>query len=326
MPWGLPFFCGTMEERYDLIIVGGGPAGLTVGLYAARARLNCLLLERQGLGGQVLTTHWVENYPGFPEGIGGFELVSRMANQAERFGLKIRIQEVTACRRAEGGLEILTAEGSFSCRSAIVAAGADYARLGVPGEDRLRGKGVSYCATCDGAFFKDLPVAVVGGGDTALEEALFLTRFASKVTLIHRRDRLRAAKVLEERARENEKIDFLWNGQVREILGDEEMEGVLAVDRISQEVRELSVKGIFVCVGSRPNTALWQGVLSLDDQGFVLTDEGLQTSCPGVFAAGDCRRKSFRQIATAVGEGALAAHSAISYLEGLPFATRGKVP
>jgi len=307
-----------INEILDLVIIGGGPAGLTAGIYAARARLNCLLLERQALGGQALTTAWVENYPGFPEGIGGFELVAKMANQAETFGLKILTREVTGLKRTGEVLEVLTPEGGLPCRSAIVATGADYARLGVPGEDRLRGHGVSYCATCDGAFFKDLPVAVVGGGDTALAEALFLTRFVSSVTLIHRRDRLRAAKILQERARENEKIRLLWNAQVKEIVGAQEVEGIKVQDRVVQEVFELPVKGIFIFVGSQPNTGLFQGVLSLDEAGFVTTDEELRTSCTGVFAAGDCRKKSFRQIATAVGEGALAVHSVIDYLENPP--------
>ena len=307
-----------INEILDLVIIGGGPAGLTAGIYAARARLNCLLLERQALGGQALTTAWVENYPGFPEGIGGFELVAKMANQAETFGLKILTREVTGVKRTGEVLEVLTPEGDLPCRSAIVATGADYARLGVPGEDRLRGHGVSYCATCDGAFFKDLPVAVVGGGDTALAEALFLTRFVSSVTLIHRRDRLRAAKILQERARENEKIRLLWNAQVKEIVGAQEVEGIKVQDRVVQEVFELPVKGIFIFVGSQPNTGLFQGVLSLDEAGFVTTDEELRTSCTGVFAAGDCRKKSFRQIATAVGEGALAVHSVIDYLENPP--------
>jgi thioredoxin reductase (NADPH) len=315
-----------INEILDLVIIGGGPAGLTAGIYAARARLNCLLLERQALGGQALTTAWVENYPGFPEGIGGFELVAKMANQAETFGLKILTREVTGLKRTGEVLEVLTPERDLRCRSAIVATGADYARLGVSGEDRLRGHGVSYCATCDGAFFKDLPVAVVGGGDTALAEALFLTRFVSSVTLIHRRDRLRAAKILQERARENEKIRLLWNAQVKEIVGAQEVEGIKVQDRVVQKVFELPVKGIFIFVGSQPNTGLFQGVLSLDEVGFVTTDEELRTSCTGVFAAGDCRKKSFRQIATAVGEGALAVHSVIDYLENPPSLSTGKTP
>ena len=314
----------SLKGIYDLIIIGGGPAGLTAGIYAARARLNCVLLERQALGGQVLTTAWVENYPGFPEGIGGYELVAKMADQAKVFGLKILTREVIGLQENAEILEILTPEEKLLCRSAIVATGADYARLGVPGEDRLRGHGVSYCATCDGAFFKDLPVAVVGGGDTALAEALFLTRFASSVTLIHRRDRLRAAKILQERARENEKIRFLWNAQVQEIVGAQEVDGIKVEDRMAQGVTELPVKGIFIFVGSQPNTGMFQGILSLDEMGFVTTDEELRSSRPRVFAAGDCRKKSFRQIATAVGEGALAVHSAINYLEDSP--SPGKTP
>jgi thioredoxin reductase (NADPH) len=315
-----------MEEVLDLIIIGGGPAGLTAGIYAARSRLNCLLLDRQGPGGQVLTTDWIENYPGFPEGIGGMELVDKMLRQAEAFDLKIQIQEVAGLAQEAASWKVVTSEGDLRCFSVIVAPGADYARLGVPGEDRLRGKGVSYCATCDGAFFKDLPVAVVGGGDTALQEALFLTRFASAVTLIHRRDRLRGAKILQERIQEDTKIQILWNSQVTEILGGEEVQGIRVIDRISGESREAAVKGIFIFVGSQPNTAFLKDILPLDDQGFIITDEELCTSASGVFAAGDCRKKSFRQIATAVGEGALAAHSAIHYLEGLVSSSRGKTP
>jgi len=322
---GSSIFC-EMEGICDLIIIGGGPAGLTAGIYAARSRLPCLLLERQAPGGQVLTTHWIENYPGFPEGIGGFELVDRMLRQAEGLGLKIEMREVIGLARAGEAWELRTSEGDLYARSLIVASGADYAKLGVAGEDRLRGKGVSYCATCDGAFFQDLPVAVVGGGDTALEEALYLTRFASSVTLIHRRDRLRGAKILQERMEENRKIQILWNSQVEEILGEESVAGIRVGDRSSREVRELAVKGIFICVGSRPNTAFLRGLLSLDDAGFVLADEELRTSAPGVFAAGDCRRKSLRQVATAVGEGALAAHSALAYLEESPPPIVGKIP
>jgi thioredoxin reductase (NADPH) len=320
-----------MEEILDLIIMGGGPAGLTAGLYAARSRLNCLLLERQGPGGQVLTTHWIENYPGFPEGISGWELVQKMVQQVEAFGLQIEIREAVGLSRAGPAWRIETSDGYLYGHSIIVASGADYAKLGVPGEEHLRGKGVSYCATCDGPFFQGLPVAVVGGGDTALQEALYLTRFASGITLIHRRDRLRGAKVLQERIEVNHKIRVLWNSEVMEILGGERLEGVQVRDRISGKSRELAVSGVFICVGSRPNTAFLKGVLSLDDSGFIITDEELRASASGVFAAGDCRRKSLRQVATAVGEGALAAHSALNYLEGLssPHSgnrPRGKIP
>jgi len=315
-----------MEEILDLIIIGGGPAGLTAGIYAARSRLNCLLLERQAPGGQVLTTHWIENYPGFPGGIGGLELIDKMLRQAEGFGLQIQMREVIGLDRAGEFWRIKSSEGDLCGRSLIVASGADHAKLGVAGEDRLRGKGVSYCATCDGPFFQDLPVAVVGGGDTALQEALYLTRFASSVTLIHRRDRLRGAKILQERIGQNQKIEILWNSEVEEILGQESVDGIRVGDRLSGGVRELPMKGIFICVGSRPNTAFLRGLLSLDDAGFVLTDEELRTSVPGIFAAGDCRRKSFRQVATAVGEGALAAHSALAYLGEPPPSIPGKIP
>jgi thioredoxin reductase (NADPH) len=304
-----------MQAIKDLIIVGGGPAGLTAGLYASRSRLDCLLLERLALGGQVLLAHCVENYPGFPQGIAGWELAERIGRQAQAFGLAVAMRKVAGLSREGEGWRVETEEGDLLARAVIVASGADHAPLGVPGEERLRGRGVSYCATCDGPLFKDLPVAVVGGGDTALQEALFLARFSPSIFLIHRRDRFRGARILQERIEQEPRISVRWSSQVEAILGKDRVEGLRVRDLVRGETTELEVKAVFVCVGSRPNTDFLQGVLELEAGGFILTDEELRSTAPGIFAAGDCRKKSLRQIATAVGEGALAANSALAYLE-----------
>ena len=308
---------GEIEELYDIVIIGGGPAGLTAGMYAARSRLNTLLIERMALGGQVITTELVENYPGFPEGIGGFELGERMARQAERFGLKTASAEVTGIEVKGDIKEIRSREGLYRARAVIVSTGADPAKLGVPGEDRLRGKGVSYCATCDGAFFKDVPIAVVGGGDTAVEEGVYLTRYASSVTIIHRRDQLRAARIIQERAFSNPKIRFILNTVVAEIFGEKQVEGLGLRNVKTGEASELKVSGVFILVGMRPNTDFLKGVLELDERGFIITNEDLETSIPGVFAAGDVRKTNLRQVAVSVGEGALASYLAEKYLEEL---------
>ncbi|MBI5167056.1 MAG: thioredoxin-disulfide reductase [candidate division NC10 bacterium] len=304
-----------MEGLYDLIIIGGGPAGLTAGIYSARSRLNTLLIERMALGGQVITTELVENYPGFPEGIGGYELGERMAKQAERFGLKTAYAEVTGLSVKDRIKEVRTPEGLYQARAVIIATGADPATLGVPGEERLRGRGVSYCATCDGAFFTDLPIAVVGGGDTAVEEGVYLTRYASSVTIIHRRAELRATKVIQERAFANPKVHFIWDTVVTEILGDNQVEGLGLKNVKTAEASELKVAGVFIFTGMKPNTAFLKGTLELDERGFIVTDENLMTSIPGVFAAGDVRKTNLRQVAVSVGEGALAAYLAEKYLE-----------
>src|SRR4030042_799210 len=289
---------------YDVIIIGGGPAGLTAGLYNARARLNVLLLERLAPGGQVLTTDWVENYPGFPDGISGFELMDRMKTQAEKFGLKIQSEEVTKLELSEKRKVVLTAGGPFETKAIIICCGATWKKLGIEGEDRLIGKGVSVCATCDGPFYRDQEVAVIGGGDTAVEEAIFLTRFVSKVHLVHRRDKLRAAKVLQERAMSQEKIEFIWDSIPVKVLGEKGVEGIELKNVKTQDVFRKSVQGVFVFIGTLPNTDLVKGLIRLDEDGFVMTDDNMQTSVPGVFAAGDIRSKLFRQISTAVGEGA----------------------
>jgi thioredoxin reductase (NADPH) len=302
---------------YDVIIIGGGPAGLTAGLYNARARLNVLLLERLAPGGQVLTTDWVENYPGFPDGISGFELMDRMKTQAEKFGLKIQSEEVTKLELSEKRKVVLTAGGPFETKAIILCCGATWKKLGVEGEDKLMGKGVSFCATCDGPFYRNQEVAVIGGGDTALEEAVFLTRFVSKIHLVHRRDKLRAAKVLQERAMSQEKIEFIWDSVPVKILGEKGVEGIELKNVKTQDVFRKSVQGVFVFIGTLPNTDMVKGLVRLDENGFVVTDDNMQTSVPGVFAAGDIRSKLFRQISTAVGEGAAASYAVERYLEGL---------
>ena len=304
-------------QMYDVIIIGGGPAGLTAGLYNARARLNVLLLERLAPGGQVLTTDWVENYPGFPDGISGFELMDRMKTQAEKFGLKIQSEEVTKLELSEKRKVVLTAGGPFETKAIILCCGATWKKLGIEGEDKLMGKGVSFCATCDGPFYRNQEVAVIGGGDTALEEALFLTRFVSKIHLVHRRDKLRAAKVLQERAMSQEKIEFIWDSVPVKILGEKGVEGIELKNVKTQDVFRKSVQGVFVFIGTLPNTDMVKGLVRLDENGFVVTDDNMQTSVPGVFAAGDIRSKLFRQISTAVGEGAAASYAVERYLECL---------
>jgi len=302
---------------YDVIIIGGGPAGLTAGLYSARARLNVLLLERLAPGGQVLTTDWVENYPGFPDGISGFELVDRMKTQAEKFGLKIQNDEVIRLELSDRRKTVLTPAGSLETKTIILCCGATWKKLGIEGEDQLMGKGVSFCATCDGPFYRDQEVAVIGGGDTAVEEAIFLTRFVSKVHVVHRRDKLRATRVLQERALSHQKIEFIWDSIPVKILGEKGVEGIELKNVKTQNVFRKNVQGVFVFIGTLPNTDLVKGLIRLDANGFVLTDDNMQTSVPGVFAAGDIRSKMFRQISTAVGEGATASYAIEKYLEGL---------
>lgn len=302
---------------YDLIIVGGGPAGLTAGLYNARARLNVLLLEKLSPGGQVLTTDWVENYPGFPDGVSGFELMDRMRSQAEKFGLTIRSEEVLGLELSKDKKVVITGKERLESKTLIFTTGATWKKLGIEGEELLTGKGVSYCATCDGPFYRDQEVAVIGGGDTAVEEAIFLTRFVSKVYLIHRRDALRATKLLQERATAHEKIEFVWDTVPLKIYGETAVEGLELKNVKTGETSRKDIKGVFVFIGTIPNTELIRDLVELDKNGFIVTDNDMETSVPGVFAAGDVRSKLFRQIATAVGEGAAASFSAEKYLEGL---------
>jgi thioredoxin reductase (NADPH) len=302
---------------YDLIIIGAGPAGLTAGLYAARGRLNALLLERLAPGGQVLTTDWVENYPGFPEGISGFELMEKMKTQAEHFGLPIRMEEVTGLELHSEKKLVITHKERLETKALILTLGATPKKLGIEGEELLIGKGVSYCATCDGPFYRDQEVAVIGGGDTALEEALFLTRFAVKVHLTHRRDKLRAVKLLQDRAMAEEKIEFIWDTVPVRILGENGVEGIELKNVKTGEIDRKEVQGVFVFIGTQPNSDVINGMVRQDENGFVITDEKMETSIPGVFAAGDIRSKVLRQVSTAVGDGANAAFFAERFIEDM---------
>lgn len=290
---------------------------MTAGLYNARARLNVLLLERLAPGGQVLTTDRVENYPGFPDGVSGFELMDRMKTQAERFGLKILNEEVIRLELSEKRKTVFLNSGALESKTIILACGATWKKLGIEGEERLMGRGISFCATCDGPFYRDEEVAVIGGGDTAVEEAIFLTRFVKKIYLVHRRDKLRATKLLQERAMSEEKINLVWDTIPLRILGQNSVEAIEMRNVKTGDVQRKEVKGVFVFIGTLPNTELVKDSVKLDENGFILTDDNMQTSIPGVFAAGDIRSKLFRQISTAVGEGAAASYSAERYVESL---------
>lgn len=302
---------------YDLVIIGGGPAGLTTGLYAARARLNVILIEKAVPGGQVVTTDWVENYPGFPEGITGFDLVQKMTAQAQKFDLNIATDEVTALDVSEPIKKITLSNRMIATHALIIAAGASPRKLGIPGEDMFYGRGVSSCATCDGPFFKDRIVAAVGGGDTAVQESLFLTKFARKVYLIHRRDRLRAEAILQERALASAKIEILWDSELTGIQGLTNVETISVRNVKSGDTQKLAVDGCFIWVGILANTAFLPEIIKVDEYGFIVVDANMQTSVPGVYAAGDVRSTPLRQIATAVGDGAIAAFSAEHYIQNL---------
>ncbi len=290
---------------------------MTAGLYTARARLDVLLLERLAPGGQVLNTDWVENYPGFPDGISGFELVERMKTQAENFDLPIRLEEVMGLESSPEKKIVTTNKAQLEAGALIIATGATPKKLGIEGEELLMGKGVSYCATCDGPFYKDQEVVVIGGGDTALEEAIFLTRFASTIHLAHRRDELRGVKLLQDRAMAQEKIKFIWDTIPLKILGENGVEGIELKNVKTGEISRREAHGVFIFIGTEPNADLIKGIVEQDENGFVVTDEKMETSVPGVFAAGDIRSKPWRQISTAVGEGATASFYAEKYLEDL---------
>lgn len=303
-----------MGNTYEVIIVGGGPAGLTAGLYASRARLRTLLIEKGIFGGQIANAAHVENYPGFPDGISGLELGELMHRQATEYGLETVAAEVYGIALAMGGTVIETTEGDYMANAVIIATGAEFNRLGVPGEERLTGRGVSYCATCDGPFFKDRVVAVIGGGDSAVEEGILLTRFASEVILIHRRDQLRASRLLQERAFANKKMAFLWDTVVEEILGNERVTGLRVRHVKTGSTSTIEASAAFIYVGQRPNSDCIGKLISLDEDGRIPTDERLETKIKGIFAAGDIRKNSSRQAITAAGDGATAAISADKFL------------
>jgi len=310
------------DHVYDIVIVGGGPAGLTAGLYASRAGFKTLLIEGASTLSQITITDMIENYPGIPEGIGGFELIERFKKQAGQFGLETTSADVSAIEKNQlgtvEGWKISAGGRHFEALAVIVATGAYWRKLGVPGEDLFAGKGVSYCATCDGPFYRNRDVVVVGGGDTAVQEAIFLTNFAKKVTIVHRRDRLRATKILQKRAFANEKIAFQWNAVVEEISGKDTVEKIMIKDVRSADITsEIPANGIFIFVGLTPQTDILKGVITIDQKGYVIVDANMQTSSGGVFACGDCIHKRLRQVITACGDGATAAFSAQLYIEDL---------
>ncbi|MDI3481420.1 MAG: thioredoxin reductase [Tepidanaerobacteraceae bacterium] len=302
---------------HDITIIGAGPAGLSAGIYAARAKLSTLIVERMYPGGQAAITDRIENYPGFNEGVAGAELAENMKSQAEKFGAEFLNGEVESIERQGEKFIIKLKSESLESKAVILAMGAESRKLGVKGEKEYTGRGVSYCATCDGAFYANKPVMIVGGGDSAIEEALYLTRFASSVQVVHRRDRLRATKILQERAFKNKKIKFLWNSMVDEILGKDTVEEVIIRNVMTGEKTSALVNGIFVAIGWVPNTSFVKGLVKLDEQGYIITDETMNTGVPGLFAAGDIRKKPLRQVVTAVADGAIAAVEAGKYLESL---------
>jgi len=301
-------------DIYEIIIVGGGPAGLTAGIYSARAGLAAILIEKGIFGGQITYAEHVENFPGFPEGISGMELGEKMREQAEKHGIKTIFAEVTGLE-IQGNLKTLkTTEGPFTGKTVILAGGAVRRKLVVEGETRLTGRGVSYCAVCDSAFFKDQKVAVIGGGDTAITEALHLTKFASKITIIHRRNQLRAAHILQEKVRAEPKIDFLWDTTVTAVEGAENVERIKVQNVKTGQTSTLDVNGVFISVGTSPDTEYVKTILPLDESGYIVTNEKMEAAIPGIFAAGDIRHNSARQAITAAGDGATAAIYAQKYL------------
>jgi len=302
---------------YDIAIIGSGPGGLSAAIYAARARLSTLVITGDEFGGQIASTHEVENYPGFDDGIMGPDLTLKMRAQAERFGAEVVTDFITDID-VDGPPFTLTGRlGTYEARSVVVATGASPRKLDVPGEAELIGRGVSYCATCDGAFFPDVPVAVVGGGDSALQEGLFLNRFASKITVIHRRDELRAGAYLQQRAFNEPKFEFLWDSVVTEVVGEQGVQKLGVKNLKTGEESTLAVEGVFIFVGHEPNTEIFAGKLDSDERGYILADAHMRTSVPGIFVAGEAQDSHFRQAITTAGDGAKAAMEAIEYVERL---------
>ena len=308
-----------MTDIYDVVIIGSGPAGLAAGIYASRARLKTIIIEKEKAGGQIVTTEEVANYPGSIENASGPSLIARMVEQADEFGAE-RVLDTINEVELEGKIKVLKGKkNEYKTKAVIIATGAKPRPIGCPGEKELIGKGVSYCATCDGAFFTDLEVFVLGGGDSAVEEALFLTKFARKVTIVHRRDELRAAKSIQEKAFKNEKVDFLWNSVVDEIKGEGIVESMVVKNKLTGELTEIVADeddgtfGIFGFVGYLPETKLFDEKVEME-RGYIVTDQDMHTNIPGVFAAGDCRVKSLRQVVTATGDGAIAAVQAEKYI------------
>lgn len=305
---------GTPQEA-DVVIIGAGPAGLTAALYCGRAGLKTIVIEKYSPGGQITVTDHVENYPGI-DSISGADISAGMEKQAKKFGAYFVYEEVTAVKEKDNTKEIHTASGKvYSAAALIIAAGARYRELGVPGESKFKGHGVSNCATCDAAFYKNMEVAVIGGGDTAVEESVFLTRFASKVYIVHRRDRLRAAKIIQDRAVSNPKIEFIYDSIVEEIAGNKTVEKIMTKNLKTGQKKEIPVSGVFIFIGLIPSTEFLKGFITMNEQGYIKTDIEMHTSREGVFACGDCIQKDLRQVITAAGDGATAAYKAQHYVE-----------
>ena len=305
---------------YDIFIIGGGGAGLTAALYTSRANLKTILLEKLTPGGQIALTDLVENYPGFPEGVTGTDISMRMEEQAKKYGTDIQYDEVLSITKAGAEFQIKTGKNTYQAKAVIIASGASFRTLGVPGEKELTGRGVSYCATCDGAFFKNKEIIVVGGGDSALQEGLFLTRFVNQLSVVHRRDKLRASPILQDRAKENSKIKFVWDTVVTRVDGDKKVERVKLKNLKTHTEKEFKTDGVFVFIGHDPATQFLKGFIELDEKGYVKTNERLETSVTGVFAAGEVRAGAIKQLVSACGEGCEAALSAQAYLEELELA------
>jgi len=306
-----------MSQTFDVVILGAGPAGLAAAIYTGRARLNTLVLEKGVPGGQILLTDFVENYPGFPEGVIPFELMENFRKQAEKFGAKIETDNAREIRKQKDLWFVVGNKKEYPAHVVIIATGSVYRRLGLPGEGKLTGKGVSFCATCDGAFFRDQEIAVVGGGDNALTEALFLTKFCKKVNVIHRRDKFRATKILQERIFANEKIKVLWDSIVEEISGEEKFESITIRNVKDNKTSKIKLDGLFISIGMDPNTEFVKGFIDLDEFGQIKVNQSMATSQPGIFAAGDVTNACPEQMATAVGTGVAAALSVDEYLSNL---------
>jgi len=302
-------------KQVKMVILGSGPAGLSAALYAARANLEPIVLTGMELGGQVSLTNTIENYPGFPEGVGGQELVDLFQKQAEKFGAHIEYDTATEVDLSERPFWIKTYNAEYRAETLVIATGAQATHLDVPGETELTGRGVSYCATCDGWFFKDKDVVVVGGGDSALEESLFLTRYAKSITLIHRRDSLRAGVILQQRALNHPKLKFIWDSVITEIVGEEAVRQVKIMNLKTKEMNELATDGVFIFIGHIPSTQIFAGSLELDEHGYIKTDHRRTTNVPGVYVAGEAGDPDFRQVVTSAGMGAAAAMQAIRFLE-----------
>ena len=304
-------------EDYDMAIIGGGPAGYTAALYAARSGLKTILLERLSAGGQMALTHQIDNYPGFEDGVDGYELGQKMRRQAERFGAKTEIAEVLSVDLSAQPKWIETNIGAFSAKTVVIATGANPRELGVEGERELIGAGVNYCAACDGMFYKDKTVVVVGGGNSAVADAALLSRIARKVIIVHRRDALRATKVYHDSLKKAENIEFVWDSVVTKLISDGKLRGIRVTNVKSGEESEIACDGLFVSVGRKPASGLFEGQLELDGSGYIVAGESTKTSVPGVFAVGDVRTKALRQVVTAVADGAIAVHHAEEYLAGV---------